>query len=79
VLSACNKRWQKAERVTATAKVLHQLAHDINNPLQGAMLALSCVNSGGELSPEARAMVLIAEGELKRVVSLSGELISNPV
>jgi hypothetical protein len=68
-----------AERVSATAKVLNKLAHDINNPLQGAMLALSCVNSGEELSPETRAMALIAENELKRVASLSGELIRNPV
>jgi hypothetical protein len=67
-----------AERVSATAKVLNQLAHDINNPLQGAMLALSCVNSSHELSTETRAMVLIAENELNRVASLSAELIRKP-
>jgi hypothetical protein len=68
-----------AEHVSAMAKVLNQLAHDINNPLQGAMLALSCVNSGEELSPETRAMALIAENELKRVAALSAELIRKPV
>ena len=43
------------------------------------MLALCCVNSGGELSPETRAMVLIAENELKRVAALSAELIGKRV
>lgn len=69
----------ESERVSATAKVLNKLAHDINNPLQGVILALSCVNSGEELSPETRAMALIAENELKRVAALSAELIRKPL
>ena len=69
----------EAERVAATAKILHKLAHDINNPLQGVMLALSCLKSGEELSPETRAMAMIAEKELERVASLSAELIGKRV
>jgi hypothetical protein len=67
-----------AERVAATSKVLNKLAHDINNPLQGAIFALTCASSGAELSAESRAMVLMAEKELQRVVTLSGELIRKP-
>lgn len=47
---------------------------------------LSCVkriiileNSSEGLSPEVRALILTAEKELQRVVSLSAELIRKPV
>ncbi len=66
-------------RSAATATVLNDLAHQINNPLQGAIFALTCASSGEELSPESRAMVLIAEQELQRVAALSGALIRKPV
>jgi hypothetical protein len=68
-----------SERAAAASSVLNDLAHQINNPLQGAIFALTCAGSGEELSAESRAMVLMAEKELQRVVTLSGELIRKPV
>jgi hypothetical protein len=71
-------RLQQTLADSGRVSMLNDLAHQINNPLQGAMLALSCVNAGDELSAETRAMALIAENELKRVAALSAELIRKP-
>jgi hypothetical protein len=66
-------------RASAASMVLSELAHQINNPLQAVVLAVSCANSSNDLSPEVRAMTMIAEKELQRVVSLSAELVRKPV
>jgi hypothetical protein len=69
----------EVERSKAAADVLNALAHQINNPLQAVMLSISCINSSPDLSPEVRAMGLIADKELQRVAALSAELIRKPV
>jgi hypothetical protein len=66
------------EQLSGAAKVLNAVAHRINNPLQSAMLAISCALSGKGLSQEARTMITIAEKELQRVAELSAELMREP-
>jgi hypothetical protein len=65
-------------RASAASLVLADLAHQINNPLQAVVLAISCANASKDLSAEVRAMLLIAEKELQRVVSMSAELVRKP-
>jgi hypothetical protein len=65
----------ETERAIAAAQVVAAMAHHINNPLQGAMLALFCAKSKSDLSPDVRELILIADAELQRVAGLSAELL----
>jgi len=69
---------EESIRSCAATTLLNDLAHQINNPLQGAIFALTCASSDEDLSSESRAMVLVAEKELRRVAALSTELIRKP-
>jgi hypothetical protein len=69
----------EAERATAAFQVVSAMAHCINNPLQGALLALYSARSIHDPSPEVREMILRAEGELERVVALSAEAIQKAI
>ena len=66
---------KKTERTLATAQVINDVAHEINNPLQGAMLAVALAGSSPELDPETREIVALAERELKRVAELSAAML----
>lgn len=63
------------ERATAAAQIVAAIAHHINNPLQGAMLALFCAQSKSHVKADVRELLSIAEVELQRVAALSAELI----
>lgn len=65
----------ETQRSLASARVVSDMAHHINNPLQGAMLALYNAQSAGEMSADVRKMLLIAENELQRATSLSAALL----
>jgi len=65
----------ESERAVAAAEVVAAMAHHINNPLQGAMLALFCAKSKPDLDPELRKLILIADSEVQRVAALSAELL----
>jgi hypothetical protein len=69
----------EVERAKVAADVINTVAHEINNPLQALMLTISCLNASADLSPEVRAMGLIADKELQRVAALSAELIRKPI
>jgi len=59
----------------ATTRVISEVAHQVNNPLQGAMLAISLASRSPELAPQTREMMAVAEKELKRVAELSATLL----
>ena len=65
----------ETERATAAAQVVDAMAHHINNPLQGAMLALFCAQSKRGIKADVRELMSIVEVELQRVAALSAELI----
>jgi len=65
------------ERIAAASKILAELAHHINNPLQGAMFALFNLDRDRDLSASAREMVSVLQIELGRVAALSGELLKS--
>ncbi len=67
----------ETERAVAAAEVVAAMAHHINNPLQGAILALYCAKSKPDLSPEVRELILIVDSEVRRVAALSAELLRN--
>jgi len=64
------------ERATAAAQIVAAMAHHINNPLQGAMLALFCAQSKNHVRADVRELLSITEIELQRVAALSAELIT---
>ena len=56
------------------------LAHEINNPLQSALFAMSLLRSEGSLKPESLKLLSMLETEIGRVVTLSSRLLfSNAV
>jgi signal transduction histidine kinase len=65
----------ESERAIAASQVVAAMAHHINNPLQGAIGALCCLNSLQDLGADARALILIVDSELRRVANLSRELL----
>jgi hypothetical protein len=65
----------EVERTTATVHMVSVMAHCINNPLQGAILALHLAKSHSSLDPDLRKLILTAEGELQRVVALSADVL----
>ena len=65
----------ESERGVVAARLVSAIAHEINNPLQGAILALSCAASSSGLSSEVRTMISTAEKEMHRVAALSSEII----
>ena len=65
------------ERIAAASKIIAELAHHINNPLQGAMFALFNLDRDRDLSASAREMVSVLQIELGRVAALSGELLKS--
>jgi signal transduction histidine kinase len=67
------------ERVKVAKQIVSDMAHHINNPLQGAILALSCLRAKNDLSPEVNELVLIAETQVNRVAGLSAELLRRVV
>jgi signal transduction histidine kinase len=69
----------QAERAIATVEVVAAMAHCINNPLQGAILALYNARSTHDPSPGVREMILMAERELERVVALSADVIRKAI
>jgi nitrogen-specific signal transduction histidine kinase len=66
----------ETERAAAAAQVVAAMAHDINNPLQGATLAVFCAQSRSGLKADVRELLWFAEAELQRVAALSAELIT---
>jgi signal transduction histidine kinase len=62
------------ERAAVSAYMVSQMAHHLNNPLQGAILALYSAQSG-EMSPRVREMISLAEKELVRVTELSAAML----
>jgi hypothetical protein len=64
-----------AERAAAAKQAIDHMAHAINNPLQGAMLALSYASWMQELPPAVGKALSLADHELRRVAALSTELI----
>ena len=65
----------ETERTAAANELISEMAHQINNPLQGAILAIYTARLMGERGEDTRAMILLAEQELKRVASLSAALL----
>ena len=65
----------EAQRTIAVAQVLNEVAHQVNNPLQAAMLAISLASASPELTPQTRAIVATADRELKRVAELSATML----
>ena len=66
---------RKSAHSAASAHLILQMAHHINNPLQGAILALYSAQSAGEMSPQVRAMIDLAERELLRMTELSASML----
>jgi hypothetical protein len=66
---------RETERAVAATEVVAAMAHHINNPLQGAILALFCAKAKPDLNPEVRELILIADSEVQRVAALSAELL----
>jgi GAF domain-containing protein len=64
----------QSQRSVAAANIAASMAHHINNPLQGALLALHQAKAKTE-SGETRELILVAELLLGRVKKLSAELI----
>lgn len=69
------RKLQQAERIDASLRMTASMAHHINNPLQGALLALYRLRHEGDLSPKALEVVAVLEEELNRVTRLSSELL----
>jgi hypothetical protein len=69
----------ESERATAAAQIVASMAHHINNPLQGAILAIFYLRSKCELSADVSEMISTVETELRRVAGLSAELLRRPV
>ncbi len=67
----------ESERAAATTEVVSEMAHQINNPLQAAMMAIYSARLLDDQGQDVRPMILIAEQELKRVASLSAALLRN--
>jgi len=63
------------QRAAALAHVVAEMAHRINNPLQGAMLALFHAKSRTDTSAGVREMLVIVENQLQRVAELSAALL----
>jgi len=65
------------ERIAAASRIISEVAHHINNPLQGAIFALFKLNEDRDLSASAREMVSVLQLQLGRVVALSAELLKS--
>jgi His Kinase A (phosphoacceptor) domain. len=52
------------------------MAHQINNPLQGAMLALFLLKSTAKLDPHSRELLLLLENQVNRVAEMSNGLLA---
>ncbi len=70
---------QLAGRAAAAKEAIDSMAHQINNPLQGAMLALSYASCVQELPPAVDRALFQADQQLRRVAALSTELIRRAV
>lgn len=70
---------RRAERDAASSRITSSMAHHINNPLQGAVLALYRLRTECDLNPDALELITILEAELRRVTLLSAELLRREV
>lgn len=68
---------REGERIAAASGIISELAHHINNPLQGAIFALFNLSEDRDLSASAREMVSVLQIQLGRVAALSGELLKS--
>jgi len=66
---------EQSARLMAASKMASEMAHHINNPLQGALLMVYRLKSC-ELNNAARDAVETLEIELDRVAKLSAELLN---
>ncbi len=66
---------REAERLAAAAKMIAEMAHHINNPLQGALLALYQLKARCDIGPGTRELLLGLEEDIKRIATLSSELL----
>lgn len=69
------ERMRDVERTSASAKMTNEMAHHINNPLQGAMLALFLLKNE-KLDPRARELLLLVEKQVNRVAEMSNGLLA---
>jgi hypothetical protein len=67
----------ESERAAAITEVVSEMAHQINNPLQGAMFAIYSARLLDDQGQGVRSMILLAEQELKRVATLSAALLQS--
>jgi signal transduction histidine kinase len=67
---------REVERVAATSKITSEMAHHINNPLQGALLALFLLKSDEKLGPSSRGLLLLLETQVNRVAEMSNGLLA---
>jgi hypothetical protein len=69
------RKLQQAERIDASLRMSASMAHHINNPLQGALLALYRLRNECDLSAKALEVVTVLEKEMYRVTQLSSEIL----
>ncbi len=65
----------RSEQLASAGKMAAALAHQINNPLAGAMNALYLATSGGGVSAEPRRYLDLADGELKRISHVTRQVL----
>ena len=63
------------ERLAATGRIAHTIAHEINNPLE-AITNLIYLAQSGELAEETRGFLLTAASEVDRVSKIARQILS---
>jgi len=59
------------EKLAATGRMAATIAHEVNNPLEGAMNALFLVANAPELKAETKKLVTMADNELRRAAHIT--------
>ncbi len=61
----------RSEKLVSVGRLAATIAHEINNPLEGATNALYLVGQDESLSPQGRVLAGIAEQELRRAAQIA--------
>lgn len=75
-VSEANRLRQIKHELEARQKVIHQLAHELNNPLAALTLLLHLVMTSGELAPDTREILGEAVLQLNRISDTVREVVA---
>jgi hypothetical protein len=68
---------RERERAAAASKMIAEMAHHINNPLQAAVLAIYRLKTESQLDLDARGLLAVLETQVNRVAEMSSGFLTS--